>query len=454
MVLYIHVKALFRIIKGVKDMANRRKDNKGRVLKKGESQRKDLVYMYRWTDRNGERQTIYAGTLEDLREQEEKIQFETLQGVCRKNLTFGDLIERYLATKASLASSTESNYRYYYEHSIKDEAITKMKVIDVKKSDLLLFYKKKSSEGLSNGTIRILHKIIHPALELAVDDDMLYKNPAKGCMKEYPVQDEVKYALTFEQENEFLERISIHPRIKRYYPLYATMLYTGLRVSEIIGLTWEDIDFKNKTISVNHQLQYRTINGKATLYCIDLNKGESKPRTKTPSGVRVIPMSKKVYALLQEWKKEWMKMKKDSYFQVDGYKSFVFLSHVSGRNHYPANIRHSIDRIVAMNKDREIKLPHIAPHILRHTACTRFAEAGMDIKIVQYLMGHSDIKTTIKVYNHADVERAKRAMEKLNEFQEKYTNPYTDFCNKDCNYTAFRTPITTPITTPMRCEAM
>lgn len=414
----------------------KRKDNKGRVLKKGESQRKDLVYMYRWTDRNGERKTVYDNTLEGLRQQEEKIQLETIQGVCRQNLTLGELIERYLAVKASLASSTEANYNYYYNHSIKDDVIAKMKVIDIRKSDMLLYYKRKSKEDeLSNGTIRILHKIIHPAFELAVDDDIILKNPAKGCMKEYPVQSEVKYSLTFEEENEFLERISIHPRIKRYYPLYAVMLYTGLRISETIGLTWDDIDFKNKTISVNHQLQYRTINGKARLYCIDLNKDSKQPQTKTPSGVRMLPMSKKVYDLLIGWRKEWMKMKKDPNFEVDGFRHFVFLSHVTGRNHYPANIRHTIERIVTMNKDREFQLPHITPHILRHTACTRFAEAEIDIKVVQYLMGHSDIKTTIRVYNHADVERARRAMEKFNELQETYSNPYTDFyTNHYTNY--------------------
>lgn len=423
-------------------MANKRKDNRGRILRKGESQRKDLSYMFRWTDRNGVRNTIYDNSLEELRKQEDIIQLEMLQGVCRQSITVADLIRRYFDTKASLASSTEANYLYYYNHSIKDDLIAKMKVTDVKKSDLLLFYKRKSNvDGLSNGTIRILHKIIHPAFELALDDDIIMKNPATGCMKEYPVQNETKYALSFEEENEFLERISIHPRIKKDYPFYAVMLYTGLRISEAIGLTWNDIDFNNKTISVNHQLQYRSINGKSKLYCIDLKKGKNKPLTKTASGVRLIPMSKKVYELLMQWRKEWMKMKKDPYFEVDGYKHFVFLSHVTGRNHYPANVRNTIDKIVAMNKDREVQLPHITPHILRHTACTRFAEAEIDIKVVQYLMGHSDIKTTIKVYNHADVERARRAIEKYNELQDVYTNPYVDYCGENSakDYTNFYT---------------
>lgn len=101
-------------------------------------------------------------------------------------------------------------------------------------------------------------------------------------------------------------------------------------------------------------------------------------------------------------------MKKDPDFEVDGYKNFIFLSKTTGRNLYPVNIRKTLQRIVNMNDTREIQLPNITPHIFRHTTCTRYAEAGMDIKTNQYLLGQSDVKTTIKVYNHVDMERTKR----------------------------------------------
>lgn len=262
--------------------ASKRKDSKGRALKTGESQRKDGTYMYRWTDVHGKRQYIYHATLEGLRQQEDEIKLEIMQGVCRENITLSQQIERYLSTKASLASSTYENYRYYFEHCIKNEPIGEARIADLKKSDLLLYYKEQSEENdLSNGTIHILHKIIHPALELAVDDDIIRKNPAKGTMKEYSVEDEVKYALTPEQENELLARISTRPRMKRHYPLIATMLYTGMRIGEILGLTWNDVDMQNRTININHQLQYRRINGEMKLYCIDQRKNKKKGSTKT-----------------------------------------------------------------------------------------------------------------------------------------------------------------------------
>lgn len=409
--------------------SSKRKDKKGRVLRTGESQRKDNIYMYRWTDKQKKRHCIYDTTLEGLRKQEEQIHLDILQGINRDNITLNQMIERYFATKSSLASSTYENYLYYYNHSIKNDVIGLMKVADIRKSDLLLYFSRKSEEDeFSNGTIHILNKIIHPALQLAMDDDIIRKNPADGCMKEYQQESEVKYALSLEEEQEFLQRILLRPRMRRYYPFFAILLYTGIRISEAIGLTWDDVDMSKRTININHQLQYRKINGKMKLYCIDGKKG--KADTKTKCGKRIIPMNQMVYDLFVEQRKEWFRIKKDNSFEVDGYKNFVFLSNRTGRNLYPANVRNMLNRFVDMNDEREIQLPHISPHILRHTTCTRYAESGIDIKTCQYLMGHTDVKTTIKVYNHADLDRAKRELEKYSTWQASYANDYTKIYTK------------------------
>lgn len=402
-------------------MAKKRKDNKNRVLKKGESQRKDLTYMYRWINHRGENKCVYANTLDELRKKEDEIAKEMINGISRTNITLNEQIELYLKIKVKLAVSTKENYQYYYEHSIKESRIGRMKVIDLKKSDILLFYQELSEQEYSPGTIKILHKIIHPALDLACDDNIIGKNPSDGCTKEYAEDEEKKYALIPEEEMEFLERILLRPRMKRYYPMYAIMLKTGLRISEAIGLTWDDVDMTNRKIDINHQVQYRKKEDKVQFFATS---------TKTNAGKRIILMTEEVYQLFMEQRKVWFQSKKDSEFEVDGYKNFVFISHVTGKCMIHGNVRRMLRKIVSMNGEREIQLPDISPHILRHTCATRLAEAGCDIKVLQYIMGHTDIRTTMRVYNHVDEGRVKREMEKLENLEKKLTPEFTQIYTK------------------------
>lgn len=400
-------------------MADRRKDRSGKVLKKGESQRKDNTYMYRWVNRDGSRGCIYARTLNELREQEEDIEREIAMGVSRKTYSLNEQIERYLKTKAALADSTKENYKYYYNHVIKGSQLGKARISDIRKSDILLFYNTLSEQGLSVGTIKIIHKIIRPALQLACDDNVIVKNPADGCTKEYTEDMEKKYALTFEEEKEFLDRIESRPRMKRYRPMYAILLKTGLRISEAVGLTWDDVDMEKRELHVNHQVQYRKVQGEMKLYANN---------TKTSAGNRTIPMTDELYSLFAEQRKVWMMTKKCPDFEVDGYKNFVFISHMTGKCMNHSNIRRMMKKIVDMNSGREIQLPNVSPHILRHTACCRFAESGCDLKVLQYLMGQTDIRITMGVYNHVDLGRVKRELDKLKNLEEraeKFTPKFT-----------------------------
>lgn len=386
-------------------MSQKRKDSSGRILKKGETQRSNKTYMYRWTDNSGNRNCLYANTLDELREKESQITKEISVGVSRKNITLNEQIAIYLLTKNKLANSTLENYKYYYEHCIKESKLGRMKISDIRKSDILLFYHEYSAKGFSAGTVKILQKIIRPALQLACDDNLIVKNPANGCTKEYVEEMEKKYALTLEEEQEFLERVKIRSRMKRYYPMYAILLCTGLRISEAIGLTWNDVNMDERTIDINHQVQYRVVNGTNQYYA---NK------TKTSAGKRIIPMSEELYQLFLEQRKVWLQTKKDNSFDVDGYRDFVFVSHMTGRCMSHNSIRRMMRNIVDMNEEREIKLPDISPHILRHTRCCRLAESGCDIKVLQYLMGQTDIRVTMQTYNHVDIGRVKREMDRLN----------------------------------------
>ena len=191
--------------------------------------------------------------------------------------------------------------------------------------------------------------------------------------------------------------------------------------AEVIGLTWNDIDMDERILHVNHQIQYRKVQGDMKLYAND---------TKTNAGNRDIPMTDDVYRLFVEQKKVWLMTKKDPDFNVDGYKDFVFVSHMTGRCMNHNSIRRMMKAIVEMNSDRKIQLPNVSLHILRHTACSRFAESGCDIKVLQYLMGQTDIRTTMRVYNHVDIGRVKRELDKLENLSKNKEKPTSEFTPK------------------------
>ncbi|MDE6627603.1 MAG: tyrosine-type recombinase/integrase [Lachnospiraceae bacterium] len=368
-------------------------------VESSEKQNKNGVPIWEKSNLTVEEYSAYSGIgINKIKELSNSEKCPFVLWVGKKRLIKRKLCDRYIENQ------------YYYEHSIKDSKLGKMKVANIRKSDILLFYKKCSDSGYSAGTIKIIQKIIRPALQLACDDNIILKNPADGCTKDYPTKLEKKYALTFDEEKEFLERIQNRPRMKRYYPMFAIMLKTGLRISEVIGLTWDDVNMDEKEISINHQVQCRTVDGKYILYASE---------TKANAGTRVIPMIDEVYKLFLEQRKVWFVTTKATDFEVDGHKNFVFVSHVTGKCMNHNNVRRMLKSIVSMNNDRDIQLPHISPHILRHTAATRLAESGCDIKVMQYLLGQTDIQTTMRVYNHVDVGRVKRELEKLEKLQVK-----------------------------------
>lgn len=393
-------------------MATNRKDSNGKVLNKGEIQRKDGSYMYRYNDVTGERVTIYAPNLNLLREREKQAAINNIIGVSSKrSITLNDMISKtFEIKKATLNQSTLYNYHCYWKKHIQNE-LGKYKVQDIKKTDVLLFMSKKSQSGLAVGSLKMLFKIINPALELAVDDCLIYKNPASGCLKDYSDEPEKKYALTYKQEKEFLDRVIIERSYM--FCLFSILLNTGMRIGELCGLTWNDIDFNKREISINHQYAKRKINDKFIGYCNDT--------TKTLAGMRTIYMNDKIYKLFREQQKVWMAIpNKKLDYEVNGFKNFVFLSRRTGEPFYEYTVNKTMKKIEQMNIYRDIQLPHITPHILRHTFATRLAEAGVDIKVAQALLGHSDVKTTIKIYNHADSERIKREFTRLDDLYAEF----------------------------------
>lgn len=407
-------------------MAEKRRDSKGRVLWAGESQRPDGKYEFKYADNNGERHSVYSWKLvatdrvpdgkqvtESLREMEKKIKKDLEDNLLvyeTRKMTLNSFWDDYIAMKHELKDSTRSNYIYMYDKYVRPEIgqknITNIKYSDVKKFYMSLIYER----GFKPNSMEIVNTILHPVFTSAVRDGYIRLNPSDGVMaeikKSHAWEKPKRHALTERQQELFVEFTAQSHQYKHWLPLITTMLGTGCRIGEILGLRWEDCDFEQNIISINHTLIYRKFTDESCHYAI------TTPKTK--SGERIIPMLGDVKEAL---KTEYRQQLEDGFNEsvIDGYSGFVFKSRYNTVLS-PHCVNRVLDRIIkayntgeeqAAKKERRKPelLPHFSCHNLRHTFCTRFCENETNLKIIQEIMGHADITTTMDIYNEATKEK-------------------------------------------------
>ena len=204
-----------------------RKDNRGRNLRTGESQRKDGLYMYRYKDeRTGRRLAVYSPDLAELRKKEKEIEKDQSEGILTdtqcKNMTLNDLFEIHMDTR-KLAESTQANYRRMWNSLVRNE-LGQMKVVQVRPSHVRLFYSRLSKQKYSHSTIKFLHNMILPSFEVAVDDDIIRKNPAKRTLGDYGEPEKKRIALSFDQQKNLLNYVKNSEVFHIYLPLLQVMI--------------------------------------------------------------------------------------------------------------------------------------------------------------------------------------------------------------------------------------
>ncbi len=397
-------------------MAKARKDKKGRVLRKGESYHNTRQsYCFSYMDPLGKRRFIYARDLGELRAKEDDILKDKLDGVevyLMNNATLNDVFDRYISTKTELRSSTRFNYLYTYDRYVR-EGLGRKKIVNIKYSDVLLYYKAILDKGLSLSVVDNIHSVIHPAFQMAVRDNVLRINPSDGVMAEIKKKSknrpEPRHALTIVEQRAFLEFLD-RPENERWKPLFVTMFGTGCRVGEVIGLTWDDVDFAANTISINHNLTYHPMTEKGNKCEFDLTL------PKTAAGIRTIPLLDNVREVLLEELEYQRDTGMRCVSEVQGMRGFIFFNRF-GTIHNPQAINKAIKRLVddhnceeeinAVREGREpILIPRFSCHITRHTFCTRLCESNNNVKLIQTIMGHKDIQTTLDIY--AEISEAKQ----------------------------------------------
>lgn len=385
--------------KGALELPEKRRDSKGRVLKDGESQRANGTYDYRYTDIHKKRRCIYAKTLTELRKKEDEIRRDIADGIdyAAGEITVAELVDRYINLKRGLKQNSMRAYGSAVNR-IHGDPFGQKPVKSVKLSDAKGWFVFLHDQGMKQNTIGVLQSVVRPAFEMAVDDDMIRKNPFKFKLSDVVPKDAyVRDALTKEQQEQYLQFVQDYGG--NYYDDIAILLGTGLRVSELYGLTRSDIDFERRCIHVRRQL------------CRTAEKPYFITAPKTKSGIRNVPMTDAVYMALKRVMKDRSAPKVE--LLVDGYSGFLFLDK-SGMPKVAMHLENYMRGIQGkFEKSCKHSVPRVTPHVLRHTFCTNVQQAGLDVKSLQYLMGHSNASVTLDVYTHSNYDSVEKAFEQI-----------------------------------------
>lgn len=386
-------------------MSEKRRDSKNRVLRYGESQRPDGRYAFKFKDNDGKIKFVYSWRLDkndrtpagkkpelSLREKEKQIEHDLFDRIVTNggNLTVLELVKKYVSLKTGVRHNTETNYKFVI-NIIAKEDFGKLRIDRVRLSDAKAWLIKLQKDGRGYSTIHSVRGVVRPAFEMAVNDDLIRKNPFAFELASVVVNDSVtREAVTRKQEREFLRFIKEDKHFCRYYDGIFILFKTGLRISEFCGLTVSDIDFKEMRIKVDHQLQRK----RNMSYVIE--------ETKTKSGTRFVPMTAEVSEAFRRIIANRKRPKVEP--MVDGLTGFLLLD----QNENPMvalHWEHYMKRICdKYNSIYKVQVPQIRPHVCQHTFCSNMAKSGMNPKTLQYIMGHSDISVTFNTYTHVGFE--------------------------------------------------
>lgn len=416
-------------------MSEKRKDKKGRLLQQNERQRADGVYEYRYTDRNGDKHSVYSWKLVptdkvpkgkrdgklSLREMELQIRkqiFENVNPYSVATVTLNQCYDSFFESKAGIKRKSRDQYTWLYSKI--GPRIGNAKASEITRNGVKKFYLELLDDGASIETVAKVDMALDQIFDNAIDNRILNYNPCNGVIQE--LKRELRYSkgkklsLTLAQQKAFLEFTEHDPKHAHWYPFFKFMLGTGCRVGEALGLTWNDIDFENNLISINHAVCYYKRGGSDEY-------GFEVTRPKTDAGCRVIPMLDEVRNMLAKLRDRQERMILPD-IKIDGLSGFVWRTR-SGSLPIPGTVNaalysiqkdyNALEEMAAELENRQpLLLPKFSVHVLRHTFCTRLCENESNTKVIQEVMGHTSIVTTMNIYNNATDDLKKNVFAGLN----------------------------------------
>lgn len=364
----------------------------GKELGQGITQRKDGRYQARFTNRFGKRQTIYAKTLNEIRQRLRNEQYEDEKNlnVVSSDMTLDEWFDVWMDTcKKNCRNTTRANYTHSYNRIRESLGWRKLNNIN------LITMQQAFNELKTDMSRKDTRRILIDMYNKAIDADLVLKNiPMQvNTVVNKDSNSEEPRVLTLEETDIFLEAAQHY----RYFNTFSLALETGMRIGELLGLKWSDIDFENQTIYVTRTLVYVTCKDETSpKYGKKINEFHEP---KTEKGKRKIPMTLKAYQILKRqklWKAEIEAKGKKA---PEGFEDLVF---VTTRN-APVS-QNDTDLVMKVISDQiakeHEKFKPLTPHTLRHTFATRCIERGMNPKTVQVILGHSSVNITMNLYCH------------------------------------------------------
>ena len=417
----------------------KRKDFKGRNLRDNEFQKKDGRYEYRFTDKTGKTKSVYSWRLvstdktpsgkrdtKPLRELEAVIQRDIEASIIvNRTATVDDYWQKMFEKKQGLKDYTRYIYKRTYCTYIKDE-LGSRKIVDVKRSDIEAFYIHIVNDvGMKPNNLKGFHTVLLLIFDEAVRDEIIRLNPVSGVVNDlkrrniWKESDWVRkenYVFSDDEQAKFINFIKNDSCAKKWAPMFICFLGTGCRFGEMASLCWEDINWELRTISINKTIRYFRKNEEHSDFHI------TTPKTR--GSRREIPMLSAVETILKE---EYDRQKKEGFCEevIDGFTHFIwttqygrpYTSQLFDRKLQLARERYNkLEEINAQKENRKpILLQHFSAHNLRHTFCTRFCQNEKDIKIVQSIMGHTCVTTTMDIYNKCTADRRQKSFAQLDD---------------------------------------